>query len=158
MPRMTADSPMMERPTLWTERLKKSRVAQWARRPRVGSSHHEGVFSSARASEETVKHNVILEIQQTYADLVSARESIEAATVLLQEARENLALAQGRYEVGVGPLIDVTDAQLALTQAESQDIQARVNVKRAEARCQGSLPSAIPKSANGSSGVAKWWT
>ena len=46
--------------------------------------------------------------------------------LLLQQARENLALAQGRY--------DVTDAQLALTQAESQDIQARVNIKRAEAR------------------------
>ena len=54
--------------------------------------------------------------------------------MLVQQARENLALAQGRYEVGVGPLSDVTDAQLALTQAESQDIQARVNVKRAEAR------------------------
>lgn len=43
-------------------------------------------------------------------------------------------LAQGRYEVGVGPLIDVTDAQLAFTQAESQYIQALVNFKRAEAR------------------------
>ena len=54
--------------------------------------------------------------------------------MLVQQARENLALAQGRYEVGVGLLRDVTDAQLALTQAESQHIQARVNVKRAEAR------------------------
>lgn len=91
-------------------------------------------LAAARASEETVKHSVILEVQQTYADLVSARESIEAANVLVQQARENLVLAQGRYEVGVGPLIDVTDAQLAFTQAESQDIQARVNFKRAEAR------------------------
>ena len=91
-------------------------------------------LAAARASEETVKHNVLLEVQQIYADLISARESIEAASVLLQQAHENLALAQGRYEVGVGPLIDVTDAQLAFTQAETQDIQARVNFKRAEAR------------------------
>jgi len=91
-------------------------------------------LAAARASEETVKHNVLLEVQQIYADLISARESIEAASVLLQQGRENLALAQGRYEVGVGPLIDVTDAQLAFTQAETQDIQARVNFKRAEAR------------------------
>jgi outer membrane protein TolC len=37
-------------------------------------------------------------------------------------------------QVGVGPLIDVTDAELALTQAESENIQAVVDVKLSEAR------------------------
>jgi outer membrane protein TolC len=91
-------------------------------------------LASAQADEEILRQNIILEIQQSYADLVSAREAIQASQVLLQEARENLELAQGRYQVGVGPLIDVTDAELALTQAESQNIQAIVNYKLAEAR------------------------
>jgi outer membrane protein TolC len=91
-------------------------------------------LASAQASEEIIRQNIILEIQQNYATLESAREGIQATNVLVQEARENLELAQGRYQVGVGPLIDVTDAQLALTQAESQNIEAIVVFKLAEAQ------------------------
>ena len=91
-------------------------------------------LAAARANEDTIGQNIVLEVQQSYADLVSAKESIQAAQVLVQQARENLELAQGGYQVEVRPLIDVTDAQLAFTQAESPQIQAFVNFKRAEAR------------------------
>jgi outer membrane protein len=64
---------------------------------------------------------------------VGAQESIRTSEVLVQQARESLELAQGRYQVGVGPLIDITNAQLALTQAEDQNITAIVNFKLAEA-------------------------
>jgi outer membrane protein len=91
-------------------------------------------LASAQASEEITAQNVILEVQQSFVDLVSARERIRTSEVLLESARENLELAQGRYQVGVGPLIDVTDAELALTQAESENIQAIVDFKLSEAR------------------------
>jgi outer membrane protein len=91
-------------------------------------------LASAQASEEITAQNVVLEVQQSFVDLVSARERIRTAEVLLTQARENLDLAQGRYQVGVGPLIDVTDAQLALTQAESENIQAIVDFKLSDAR------------------------
>jgi outer membrane protein len=91
-------------------------------------------LASAQASEEITAQNVVLEVQQSFVDLVSARERIRTSEVLLTQARENLALAEGRYQVGVGPLIDVTDAELALTQAESENIQAIVDFKLSEAR------------------------
>lgn len=91
-------------------------------------------LASAQASEEITAQNVILEVQQSFVDLVSARERIRTSEVLLVSARENLSLAQGRYQVGVGPLIDVTDAEFALTQAESENIQAIVDFKLSEAR------------------------
>ncbi|MGH8066405.1 MAG: TolC family protein [Candidatus Entotheonellia bacterium] len=91
-------------------------------------------LASAQASEEITAQNVVLEVQQSFVDLVSARERIRTSEVLLTQARENLDLAQGRYQVGVGPLIDVTDAELALTQAESENIQAIVDFKLSEAR------------------------
>jgi outer membrane protein len=72
-------------------------------------------------------------VQQNHANLIGAKESIRASEVLLQQARESLELARGRYQVGVGPLIDITNAQLALTQAEDQNIQAIVNFKLSEA-------------------------
>jgi outer membrane protein len=91
-------------------------------------------LASAQASEEITTQNVILEVQQSFVDQVSARERIRSSEVLLESARENLSLAQGRYQVGVGPLIDVTDAEFALTQAESENIQAIVDFKVSEAR------------------------
>jgi outer membrane protein len=91
-------------------------------------------LASAQAGEEITAQNVILEVQQSFVDLVSARERIRTSGVLLESARENLSLAQGRYQVGVGPLIDVTDAEFALTQAESENIQAIVDFKLSEAR------------------------
>jgi outer membrane protein len=90
-------------------------------------------LASAQASAEITRQNVILEVQQNYANLIGAKESIRTSEVLLEEARESLELARGRYQVGVGPLIDITNAQLALTQAEDQNIQAIVNFKLAEA-------------------------
>ena len=91
-------------------------------------------LASAQASEEITAQNIVLEVQQSFVDLVSARERIRTSEVLLVSARENLALAQGRYQVGVGPLIDVTDAEFLLTQAESENIQAIVDFKVSEAR------------------------
>jgi outer membrane protein len=91
-------------------------------------------LAGAQASEEITAQNIVLEVQQNFIDLVSARERIRTSEVLLTQARENLALAEGRYQVGVGPLIDVTDAELALTQAESENIQAIVDFKLSEAR------------------------
>jgi outer membrane protein len=91
-------------------------------------------LASAQASEEITGQNIVLEVQQSFVDLVSARERIRSAEVLVTQARENLELAQGRYQVGVGPLIDVTDAQLALTQAESENIQAIVDYQLSEVR------------------------
>jgi outer membrane protein len=91
-------------------------------------------LASAQASEEITAQNIVLEVQQSFVDLVAARERIRTAEVLLEQARENLALAQGRYQVGVGPLIDLTDAEFLLTQAESENIQAIVDFKVSEAR------------------------
>jgi outer membrane protein TolC len=91
-------------------------------------------LASAQASEEITTQNIVLEVQQSFVDLVSARERIRTSEVLLTQARENLELAKGRYQVGVGPLIDVTDAELALTQAESENIQAIADFKLSEAR------------------------
>ncbi len=91
-------------------------------------------LASAQASQDITRQNIILEVRQSYLDLQNGRERISASAALLRQARENLDLAEGRYQVGVGPLIDVTDAQLAMTQAQSQNIQALVDFKQAESR------------------------
>jgi outer membrane protein len=44
-----------------------------------------------------------------------------------------LKLAEGRYSAGVGNIIELGDAQLALTNAEMQRIQADYNLATARA-------------------------
>jgi outer membrane protein TolC len=51
-----------------------------------------------------------------------------------QKARESLALAEGRYQAGIGPSIEVTDAQLAAVQAEIDHIQAQYDHQLSVAR------------------------
>ena len=49
-------------------------------------------------------------------------------------AQENFRLAQGRFDAGVGTILELTDAQLALTQAQNTEAQALADYRIALAR------------------------
>lgn len=79
--------------------------------------------------------------QQIRVDVDAGRLAVraaKAATGASQEAlfnaRERLRLAEQRYQVGVGSVIELGDAQVALTQAAAQAVQAddRLAVARAQ--------------------------
>jgi TolC family type I secretion outer membrane protein len=76
------------------------------------------------AQRDTMKQSILLEINQAFADLESASARVEVMESTVKKARENLDLAQGRYEAGIGPYIEVTDAQLSAVNAETDHIQA----------------------------------
>jgi outer membrane protein len=57
-----------------------------------------------------------------------------AADEALLNARERLRLAEGRYQAGVGSVIELGDAQVALTNAAAQKVQADYNVSTARAQ------------------------
>jgi outer membrane protein TolC len=50
------------------------------------------------------------------------------------QARENLDLAEGRYETGVGNIIELTDAQVSLTSAQANNIKVLYDYKTAVAQ------------------------
>ena len=54
----------------------------------------------------------------------------------MESAEENYQLARGRFDAGVANIIELTDAQLALTQAQSDQAQAlsdyRIGIARLE--------------------------
>ena len=87
--------------------------------------------STARANlrnleyqKENLQQNVRLEVQQAYLNLEDAKTRISVMESSLQKAKENFAIAEGRYNAGVSSLIEVTDAQTALTTAETEYTQA----------------------------------
>lgn len=67
---------------------------------------------------------VRLELEQAYLAIRAAKASLDAQRDAVVNAREQLRLAEGRYEAGVGSGIELSDAQVALTNAEAQRVQA----------------------------------
>lgn len=85
------------------------------------------------ANEESIKQSIYLEIQQAYLTLRAAEEAIPTAKLGVDQARENLDIANGRYAAGVGNPIEVTDAEVSLVNARTSYIQALYADKVAQA-------------------------
>lgn len=81
-------------------------------------------LETARANYELLKQNVLLEVQQAYLQLLQAKESIPTAELGVQQATENLEIANGRYKAGVGNPIEVTDAEITYMNAKNSHTQA----------------------------------
>jgi outer membrane protein len=86
-----------------------------------------------RSNEDFLKQNILLEVQQAYLNLNDAEQSIATAELTVKQATENLDIANGRYAAGVGNPIEVTDAEVSLTNARTAHIQALYNYKIAKA-------------------------
>jgi len=69
-----------------------------------------GELDKSEANLEGLRQDVILEVEKALLELRNSEEAIGSAEKTLEYARENLNLANGRYEVGVGSPVEVTDA------------------------------------------------
>lgn len=74
------------------------------------------------------------EVLEATLEVQHAAESIQAAEVALRDAGENMDLAEGRYNTGVGDAIEYSDARLSLTKAKSSLVQANYGYFQAHAR------------------------
>jgi TolC family type I secretion outer membrane protein len=86
------------------------------------------------AQRDSLRQSILLEVNRAFADLESATARVDVMQTALKKARENLDLAQGRYEAGVGPYIEVTDAQVASLKAEIDHVQALYDYQLAAAK------------------------
>lgn len=93
----------------------------------------QALVEAARANYDTFELQVRLEVEQAYIALVEAAERIAATEKAVESAQENLRLAQGRYDAGVGTILDLTDAQLALITAEAEQVRALTDHKVGQA-------------------------
>jgi outer membrane protein TolC len=87
-----------------------------------------------KSLEEQQRQQVALEVEQSYLRLVELQERIKANEAAAKAAKENLDLATGRYQVGVGSIIEVTDAQTLYTDAQTTYVRALYDYKIADAQ------------------------
>ncbi|HLJ57498.1 MAG TPA: TolC family protein [Chthonomonadaceae bacterium] len=112
----------------------------------------EGGFARARtiearadvATAETNRRQaldaVVLEVRSAYLALLQARDRVAVANQALSQAQEAFRLARVRYnagvsaQAGISPLLEVSDAQAALTQAETNRVNALYDYNESRAR------------------------
>jgi outer membrane protein len=90
-------------------------------------------LANLKYQEQSLRQQIALQVRQAVLNLALAHESIRVSEKGLQQALENVELAEGRYKTGVGNIIELTDAQAARTVAEGAHVQALSNYKTAVA-------------------------
>ncbi|MEM5769066.1 MAG: TolC family protein, partial [Bacillota bacterium] len=70
------------------------------------------------------RDNVETEVRQTYLSVREAYKRIDTTKTAVAKAEEDVNISQVKYNAGAGTNIEVMDAQLALTQAKINYIQA----------------------------------
>ena len=91
-------------------------------------------YYNVKAQEEDRRQQIALEVEQSYLRVVETQERIKATDSAAKAAKENLDLAQGRYAVGVGSIIEVTDAETLYTDAQTTYIRTVYDYKIADAQ------------------------
>lgn len=90
---------------------------------------------------EQVKRDVALEVKASYLGLEEALKSIAAASERVLSAEEDLKLSTARYQLGAGTILEQIDAQVAVTSARSQKIQAEYDYRFAQSRLKKAIGS-----------------
>ena len=90
-------------------------------------------MASTLNSNRSLLNDVFLEVQSAYIKMQEASESIPVAEVNVEKAKENLDLSRGRYNEGIGDIIELKDAEVAYTDAELSLLTARYDYASAVA-------------------------
>ena len=91
-------------------------------------------LQKAETGKKELQRGIRLEVEQAFCNAEVARQAIEVAQSSLNTAEETLRTARTRYRVGLSTSLERLDAEVALTQARTNHIQAlsRYNIAMAE--------------------------
>ncbi|MEY2668814.1 MAG: hypothetical protein RJA59_1452, partial [Pseudomonadota bacterium] len=95
-----------------------------------------GALASAKASRDLLLLQVRTDVEQAVTGVNVARATREVARKLVAQAKENLELAEGRYQAGIGTIIDVTVSQTSYTSAQASEVKAAFDLASAWAQLQ----------------------
>jgi outer membrane protein len=86
-----------------------------------------------------VQDRIARDVRVAWGRTQTAHEAITATDRLLQQANSSLDLAQGRYKLGLSSIVELSQAQLAQTQAQVQNLSAKYEYQEAYAGLQYTL-------------------
>jgi outer membrane protein len=99
----------------------------------------KAALEASQSRLKATELDIAREVEQARSTVLETDERILAAQAAVASAQENFRLVQGRFDAGVGTILDLTDAQLALTQAQNAEAQALADFRIALARLERAL-------------------
>lgn len=99
-------------------------------------------YSIAKENWINKKRTLSLEVKQAYRNLQASLEITKINETNVKSAEEDFRLAQERYRVGAGTLLEVTDAQVSLTRARVNLVRTKYDAIIAQAQLEAALGKA----------------
>jgi outer membrane protein len=97
-------------------------------------AENEAGLSQLAAQRDLTHAQVRLDVEQAMLDVSAGKETVDVADEALAASKEQLRLAEGRYNAGAGSIIELGDAQVRVTTAAAQQVQAVFTLASARAR------------------------
>jgi outer membrane protein TolC len=130
-------------------------VSGWNAGVQVDWSIFDGLLTQGRIQEAKARHErtrvdvddtsrrIELEVRTAHSNFIEAKEVLESQKKVQEQAEEALRLATSRYGAGTGTQLDVLNAQTALTEARTTQVQALHDYNVARARLERAIGQTI---------------
>ncbi|MDR3563191.1 MAG: TolC family protein [Negativicutes bacterium] len=94
----------------------------------------EAALQKAQDQKSQTLDAIQLELRQAYLGMKEAEKRIDTSKVAVDKAEDDYRISLIRYSAGVGTNLDVLDAQVALTQAKTNYVQALYDYNTSKAK------------------------
>jgi outer membrane protein len=92
------------------------------------AARRTAALMKARAADQDLRNEqerIARDVRDAWADSTTAYQQISVSDQLENQAKLALALAQGRYNLGLSSIVELNQAQLSETEAEIQDVNSK---------------------------------
>jgi outer membrane protein len=106
------------------------------------TARREAARLRAQAADQRLRdleQRIARDVRVAWSNSLTAYHQLDVTAELLREAAMALDLAQGRYKLGLSSIVELTEAQLNLTQAEVENLSAKYDYQRLNAALQYSI-------------------
>ena len=103
------------------------------------TARREAAHLKAQAADQRVRdleESVARDVRVAWSESLTAYHQLDVTAELLRQATMALDLAQGRYNLGLSSIVELTQAQLNLTQAEVENLGAKYDYQKSYAMLQ----------------------
>ena len=111
---------------------------------RAAVKQAESGLKQTQLGKQQVTDAVELEVRSAYLNLLEAKTLIDVQRETVEQAQESVRIANLRYENGMITSVELTDAQLALSQAEVNRLQSLHDYAVGLARLEKAIGQKIP--------------
>ena len=112
---------------------------------KAGLESARAQLDSVNAEAESLRQSITYSVRSAALSLTNATDRVKSSELSVRYAEENLELARGRYEVGVGDPLELSDAVSALANSRYTYYQALYDAQTARANLDEALGHLPPE-------------